>query len=58
MVKKKRDSLSTSYKKCIAQEKQKSAGNPNGGTQLSLQIFLAPEQVLAYFSTTIFISKF
>ena len=44
--------------KCIAQEKQKSVGNPNGGTQLSLQIFVAPEQVLAYFSTTIFISKF
>ena len=58
MVKKKRNSLSISYKKCIAQEKQKSVGNPNGGTQLSLQIFLAPEQVLAYFSTTIFISKF
>ena len=58
MVKKKRNSLSISYKKCIAQEKQKSVDNPNGVTQLSLQIFLAPEQVLAYFSTTIFISKF
>ena len=35
----KKNSLSSSYKKCIAQEKQKSVGNPNGGTQLSLQIF-------------------
>ena len=57
-LKKKKNSLSISYKKCIAQQKQKSVGNPNGDTQLFLQIFLAPEQVLAYFSTTIFISKF
>ena len=39
-------------------ERNKSVGNPNGGTQLFLQIFLAPERVLAYFSTTIFISNF
>ena len=26
-------------KKCIAEEKQKSVGNPNSGTQLFLQIF-------------------
>ena len=57
-LKKKRNSLSISYKKCIAQEKQKSVGNPNGGTQQFSQILLAPEQVMAYFSTTIFISKF
>ena len=39
-LKKKRISLSISYKTCIAQEKQKSVGNPNGGTQLFSQIFL------------------
>ena len=55
---KKKNSLSISYKKCIAQQKQKSVGNPNGYTQLFLQIFLAPEQVLAYFSTTILFPNF
>ena len=59
MVEKKRNVLSISYRKCTAQEKHKFVGNPNGGTQLFLPIFLAPElQVLAYFSTTIFIFKF
>ena len=58
MVEKKRNSLSISYKRCIAQEKQKSFGNPNGGIQLFLQTFLAPEHVLAYYPTTIFISEF
>ena len=58
MAEKKRNSLSISYKRCIAQEKQKSAGNPNGATHQLLLLFLALEQVLAYFSTTIFISKF
>ena len=58
MDEKKRNSLFISYKRCIAQEKQKSVGNPNGATQLFLQIFLAPEQVLAYFSIMILISKF
>ena len=46
MVKKK--SLSISYKRGIVQEKQKSVGNPNGGTQFFLQIFLAPEQQFSF----------
>lgn len=30
MVEEKEFSISSSYKRCIAQEKQKSVGNPNG----------------------------